>query len=943
MPGSLTDSLAARLTAAPRAWDDPRGTALAAALGVGGAAAGLVRGAGGSSPYLARLMEAEAEWLAAAFDRPPEATFAGILAEAADGSGQRGTAVALRRAKRRAALLIALADLGGVWPLDTVTGALTDLADAALRIACAEAMRAETAGPLAGLTPEEAGLVVLAMGKQGARELNYSSDIDLICLFDETRWQPADFVEVKARFVQVVRRVVKLVGEPTAEGYVFRTDLRLRPNPATTPVCIAMAAAEQYYESVGRTWERAAFIKARPCAGDIAAGARFLQALQPFVYRRHLDFAAIEDAHDMRLKIRAHKGVGHRFEVAGHDIKLGLGGIREIEFFAQTQQLVRGGRDPSLRDPTTRGALRALAAAGIVGPEVQAALDAAYVAHRTLEHRLQMIEDAQTQLVPLAEPARDRVAALGGWPDRETFETELRERCLSVRALCDSIFAPLTAPPAEAQTDLAALGFADPAKAQALMEGWQSGRVTATRGERARRRFRKIAPMLLERLAVAASPDEAIAQFDRFLAGLPAGVQLFALCESNPHLLDLLAEICAAAPRLAAYLGRHAGVLDAVLDRSFFEPLPGAAALAADLSARLPAAGDYEAALDTARRWVHERRFRVGVQVLRGVATAPEAGQAFSAIAEACLAALWPVVVAEFAAKHGPPPGRGAAVVAMGKLGSAEMTASSDLDLLVIYDPGTAEESEGPRRLPVTAYYGRLTQALVAALTAPTAEGTLYAVDLRLRPSGRKGPVATRLAAFERYQATEAWTWEHLALTRARVVAGEAAMRPVASAAIDAVLCVPHSAEATLADVREMRERLAEAHRATRTDPWNLKHAEGGLLDIELAVQAGLLVAGRCGLRAPREAVPALVACGWLTAAQGEALRAAHDLGSALQQIERVALDRPFSPAAAGPGLRAAMARAAGAPDFDAAEAWLAAAQAEAAEAVGAVLAGRAA
>ena len=932
------DSLAARIAAAPRAWDEPRGAALAGRLGVSGAAADLIRGTGGSSPYLARLIEAEAAWLAEALERAPEASFAAILAEAATGEGQRGTASALRLAKRRAALLIALADLGRVWDLDAVTGALTDLADAALRIAAAEAMRAEAAGPLHGHSPESAGLVVLAMGKQGARELNYSSDIDLICLFDETRWQPDDFVEVKARFIQVVRRIVKLVGEPTAEGYVFRTDLRLRPNPATTPVCMAMAAAEQYYESVGRTWERAAFIKARPSAGDLAAGSRFLRSLQPFVYRRHLDFAAIEDAHDMRLKIRAHKGVGHRFEVAGHDIKLGLGGIREIEFFAQTQQLVRGGRDASLRDPTTRGALRALAAAGIIGADVQAALDAAYVAHRTLEHRLQMIEDAQTQQVPVAEAARDRVAALGGWPDRASFETELHDRCLAVRALCDSIFAPLTAPAAETQTDLSALGFAHPDKAQALMEGWQSGRVSATRGERARRRFRKIAPLLLEKLAAAASPDEAIAQFDRFLSGLPAGVQLFALCESNPHLLDLLAEICAAAPRLAGYLARHAGVLDAVLDRTFFEPLEDAPALAADLATRLSRVEDYEAALDVARRWVHERRFRIGVQVLRGIATAPEAGRAFSAIAEACLSTLWPVVVDEFASKYGPPPGRGAAVVAMGKLGSAEMTASSDLDLLVIYDPGAAEESDGPKRLPVTAYFGRLTQALVAALTAPTAEGTLYAVDLRLRPSGRKGPVATRLAAFERYQATEAWTWEHLALTRARVVAGEPAMREAAAAAIDAVLRAPHPADQTLADVRDMRERLAEANRAHRAEPWNLKQAEGGLLDIELAVQAGLLITGQCGLRAPREAVPALVTRGWLTAVQGEALRGAHDLGMALQQIERVALERPFSPQGAGPGLRAAMARAAGAPDFEAAESWLAAAQAEAAAVVSELL-----
>jgi glutamate-ammonia-ligase adenylyltransferase len=929
------DSFASRITAAPRAHDAERGAAVAAAVGATGAAADLIAGAAGSSPYLARLCERHAEWLADALDTAPETVATGLLDALQAGQGQRETATLLRQAKARAALLIALADLGGVWPLNRITGALSDLADRCLDVACDEVMLAETSGPLAGRSAQEAGLVVLGMGKLGARELNYSSDIDLICLFDETKWNPSDFAEVKARFITVVRRLVKLIGEVTADGYVFRTDLRLRPNPATTPVCMAMAAAEQYYESVGRTWERAAFIKARPCAGDRAAGARFVEALQPFVYRRHLDFAAIEDAHDMRLKIRAHKGVGHRLEIAGHDIKLGLGGIREIEFFAQTQQLVRGGREPSLRVPTTRGALQALGALGVIEPGAVRELDAAYVEHRTLEHRLQMVEDAQTQIVPKAPEGRARIAALGGWPDRAAFESDVETRCLRVRELCDSIFAPSHG---GESGDLAELGFAEPEKAQALMDGWQAGRVTATRGERARRRFRKIAPMLLEKLAAAANPDEAIAQFDRFLAGLPAGVQLFALFEANPPLLDLVAEICAAAPRLAAYLGRHAGVLDAVLDRGFFEPLPGVEALRGELAADLAPAEDYEAALDAARRWAHERRFRVGVQVLRGIARSHEAGLAFSAIAEACLAELYPVVVAEFARKHGPPPGGGAAVVAMGKLGSAEMTATSDLDLLVIYDPEQEEESRGPKPLPATAYYARLTQALVAAMTAPTAEGTLYAVDLRLRPSGRKGPVATRLGAFRRYQAEEAWTWEHLALTRARVVAGAPAIRATVAAAIEAVIGTPHPAGKTLSDVRDMQERLQAANRSVRGQIWELKLAEGGLLDIELAVQAGILIHGLTGLRAPRLAAAALAERGWLSSDQAATLVEAHELALALQHIERVALDRPFSPDTAGPGLKAAMARAAGEADFAATEDRLRRAQAAAAKAVAEVL-----
>ncbi len=932
------DSLIARLTAAPRAVDAQNGAQAAAPFDA--ALRPLISGTAGSSPYLARLIALEADWLAAAADTPPEQALAEILAAPDAGAGFKAVASSLRLAKRRVALLTALADLGGVWDLAAVTGALSDLADRALQVAADAALAAETSGPLKGMDAAQAGLVILAMGKQGARELNYSSDIDLICLFDDARWARDDLAEVKARMIQAVRRIVKLISEITPEGYVFRTDLRLRPNPGSTAICLSIDAAETYYESVGRTWERAAYIKARAAAGDTEAGARFLTSLAPFVWRKHLDFAAIEDAHDMRLKIRAHKGVGARFEIAGHDIKLGLGGIREIEFFAQTQQLVRGGRDPSLRDPTTRGALRALERAGVVDPETRVELDAAYVAHRTLEHRLQMIEDAQTQAIPASEAARERVAALGGWPDRAAFEREVEARCLAVRALCDGFFLPdAKGETPTSEEDLARLGFSRPEAAAALIEGWMGGRITATRSERARRRFKGLLPLFLEKLAAAANPDEAIAEFDRFLSGLPAGVQLFALCEANPMLLDLIAEICAAAPRLAAYLGRHSGVLDAVLDRQFFAPLDDGDALTAALRRRLDAASDYEARLDAARRWAKEMRFRVGVQVLRGVARAAEAGQGFSDIAEACLRGLYPHVVAEFARKYGPPPGRGAAVVAMGKLGSAEMTATSDLDLLVICDPADVEESAGPKPLGATVYYARLTQALIAALTAPTAEGALYPVDMRLRPSGSKGPVAVRLAAFARYQREEAWTWEHLALTRARGVAGDAAVLADAAAVIAEVRAAPRDAAVTLKDVAEMRARVAEAQKAQRANIWALKHAEGGLMDIEFALQAGLLIAGLADVRSPRAAAPALVAAGWLNAAQARRLAEAHALMLALQQVERVALDRPFDPETAGPGLRAAMARAGGAADFATLERSLRAAQQAAAAAVAAILA----
>lgn len=892
----------------------------------------LLRGSAGSSPYLGGLIERHAGWLAEAAARPPEVAMRALLdglATAADGASEsRILGEALRRTKARAALLIALADLGGVWGLAEVTGALSDLADAALDAVVRWLLGAEIErDKLPGITMDDlatgASYAVLAMGKHGARELNYSSDIDLICLFDQDRFAPQDFAEAKARYIHITRQVVRLLSETTSEGYVFRTDLRLRPSPSTTPVCMAMEAAERYYESVGRTWERAAHIKARPAAGDIEAGRAYLERLTPFVWRRYLDFAAIEDIHEMLRKIRAQKGRFTPGAIPGHDIKLGPGGIREIEFFAQTRQLIRGGREPLLRVPTTLGALEALTETGWVDPGTAAVLAADYVAHRTLEHRLQMMEDAQTHIFPKAQESRARLAALCGWSDRVAFERDVAERLARVHEAAEEFFTPggeRTAARRELGAEqLAAMGFSRPADAARLLERWRGASLPATRTARARALFKGLEPLIIEKLAGAGSPDEAMAEFDRFLAGLPGGVQVFSLFTANPHLLDLIVEICAAAPRLAAHLGRQPQALDALLDHDFFDPLPEAGILTRDLEAWLQGEDDYERVLDSVRRWAREQSFRAGVQVLRGVGDATEAGRAFSAIAEAALAVLYPRVVAEFAGRHGPPPGRGMVVIAMGKLGSREMTAGSDLDLITIYDAEGAEMSDGPKPMPPATYFPRLTQALVGALTVPTGEGRLYDVDMRLRPSGRQGPVATSLGAFGKYQAEQAWVWEHLALTRARVVTGDPGLGADVEHSIRTALDGRKGDSRVLEEAREMRARLLDAHARERQNPWSLKHAAGGLMEIEFLVQTGTLYHG-LAQRAAGPALPALVACGWIKAGEARALTEALALMQRLQQMERVALETPFEPALAGGGLRRAMARSCGVESFEALE-----------------------
>ncbi len=825
----------------------------------------LLGGTAGCSPYLAELLRKEADWVRIALADDPDEVIEGVLG-GLDLFDRDTLGVALRQAKRRVALYVALADLAGVWPLEKVTGALTELADKAVQCAMTTLVGEEIRrGKLPGAQAEDAvsgaGMVALAMGKMGAGELNYSSDIDLICLFDDTRYDGAE-VEARAAFVRVTRKMTAMLSDITDQGYVFRTDLRLRPDASVTPVCISMAAAESYYESVGRTWERAAFIKARPCAGDLAAGAEFLKALSPFVWRKHLDFAAIQDAHDMRLRIRDHRGL-RGIAVEGHNLKLGLGGIREIEFFTQTRQLIAGGRDASLRDRTTVGGLSRLAEKGWVPQNVADTLTRHYRDHRELEHRLQMVGDTQTHTVPTTSQDIARIAAFLGQSEA-TFRQNLLERLQAVDTLTESFFAPTPV-----AADLAALSDSS----RTIVEGWMS--YPALRSERAQSSFRRLRPAFLQRLSKVTNTEEALISLDGFLAGLPAGVQLFALFEANPSLVDLIIDIAATAPELARYLSRNARVLDAVIGGSFFSAWPGRVALCAEATRVMSDAPDYEAKLVALRVWQKEWHFRIGVHHLRGLLQADEAAQQFADLADATLVTLFPAVVADFTRKHGSMPGRGAVLLGMGSLGAGMLNAASDLDLIVIYDAMNVELSDGPKPLATRPYFARLTQALVTAVTASMAEGRLYEVDMRLRPSGRQGPVATGWQSFCNYQETEAWTWEHLALTRARVIAGNEALARDLEAFRSHLIALKGKTEVVRSDVAAMRQRLAEAH--PHVDPFEGKHGAGRLLDIDLAAQTLALMSGSSE-RATAAQLHDAVKIGTVSSDVADGLQSAHAL-----------------------------------------------------------------
>jgi glutamate-ammonia-ligase adenylyltransferase len=896
-------SLADALTRMPRPFDPDRGSEAAAVLpDIDADLRSLVSGAAGCSPYLSGLIHREADWLAEALDAPDQALAALLVPPAPDGADLKK---ALRQTKRRAALLTALADLGGAWSLDQVTTALTQLAD----MACQAALSAGLAKQVKrGKLPSgDVGLFVLAMGKMGAFELNYSSDIDLICLFDETRHAPEDYPEIRRACIKAVQDMCATLSDMTADGYVFRTDLRLRPDPAVNPVVLSMGAAMRYYESLGRTWERAAYIKARACAGDLAAGATFLDELRPFVWRRHLDFAAVQDAHDMRLAIRAHKGTGGPITLPGHNMKLGRGGIREIEFFTQTRQLIAGGRDASLRVRGTVPGLARLAQKGWVGDDLAHRLTDHYRFARTVEHRMQMVRDAQTHTLPTNDDGFERLAAMMG-TERGPLEAELKFRLAEVHTETEGFFAPDAAPsdPAPRAID------------RVMQARWRS--YPALRSARGAALFDRIEPMLLDRLADTTKPAEALAAFDGFLAGLPAGVQLFSLFEANPPLVDLLVDIVGTSPALAQYLSRNAAVLDAVIGGSFFAPWPGQDTLQTDATARMDSEPDYEAKLDAIRVWAREWHFRVGVHHLRGLTSAQEAGSQYADLARAALVALWPVVQAQFTRRYGPPPGRGGVILGMGSLGAGLLTPHSDLDLIVIYDPQDVEQSTGAHPLSTRPYYARLTQALITAVTTQTARGRLYEADMRLRPSGNQGPVATSWAAFQSYQKTDAWLWEHLALSRATCIAGPEALIADVEAFRQEIITRPRTLADVADDLREMRARIAAAK--SPSGIWDAKIGPGRLQDIELVAQAGLLLTGAQARDVPTGLTGA-VAAGLIDAAQAQTLAKTYAMMWRVRMATRLLTVGPVDAQSVGAGGQAMLLRAVGTKTIAEAEALL--------------------
>jgi [glutamine synthetase] adenylyltransferase / [glutamine synthetase]-adenylyl-L-tyrosine phosphorylase len=795
--------------------------------------AGALHRARNHAPFLARALERQPELAALLAAGDGEAALAWARAQGTEPDAE----LALRRERLALAAALAVGDLAGAFPLPRVVGELTGFADRALDRAIRTAIAERTD------SDEPSGFIALTLGKQGAGELNYSSDIDPILLFDRDRLPRRASDDPGEAAQRYARRVVALLSSNTADGYALRVDLRLRPASEVSPLCVPVGAALTHYQGAALAWERAAFTRARAAAGDVAAGEDFLTAILSFVWRSQLDFGAIEEISALTHRIRdSHAGPAK--PGPGFDVKRGRGGIREIEFYAQTHQLIHGGRDTSLRVRGTRHALDALAAAGRITAENALVLGEAYDRLRQVEHRLQMVNDRQTHALPEGE-ALDNVARLDGLADGAALVAELTELTARTGRIYEELIGqsdlapipvamPVSAMPVSALTrQLGQWGFPEPDTLAERIETWRDGRHAAIRSPQAVEAWDRLAPALLEAIAKSDDPMRAITRWERIIENVPSAITTFRLLGARHDLIERLVAALTLAPVLSDELARKPELLDTLIDKNALD-LPGDVAT---IMARMQGAAvreDYEALLDAIRIVTGEIRFALGIQLIEGLADPLDIARALSRTAEAALQLAAKATVEEFAAKHGRIAGSELLILGLGRLGGGALTHASDLDIVYLFTGDFAAMSDGARPLGGTIYYNRLASRVSAALSVPTAQGALYEVDTRLRPQGNQGPLAVSCEAFGKYQREAAWTWEHMALARARVLYGSAPARAELEALLGDVLHAPRDRTALREAVLGMRAEMAK-HKP-QNGPVDAKLARGGLVDIEFLV-----------------------------------------------------------------------------------------------------------
>lgn len=891
----------------------------------------IVEASAGNSPYLARLLIKHPMVFERFATEGANHAFAEVVASLDMASFKDITLTEcmkrLRIAKQQSALVVALADITLMWDLAAVTRQLSAFAqkavDAAIHWLLMQAVRRGEFEHAGEHPAKDSGIIVLGMGKLGAFELNYSSDIDLIILFEKDGVPYRGSRGLQHFMTKFAQDLVQLMQERTEDGYVLRTDLRLRPDPMSTPPAVNALAALTYYETVGQNWERAAMIKARPISGDIDAGERFLKELIPYIWRKYLDFATIADIHSIKRQMNAVSGSD--IVVRGHNIKTGPGGIREIEFFVQTQQLVWGGRMPQLRVRGTVSGLEALSDAGLLSEGSRDDLMECYAWFRKVEHALQMRADEQTHSVPTDDEGVEWLRVFLDYDSAATFEEDcLRRLRLVHRYYLDSmeggttlasggnlVFTGVEADPSTLNT-LEGMGYKEARAVSDIIQNWHRGSRKSTRSKRSRQVLTELVPQILRKLSETANPDAAFFHFDDFLAKLPSGAQIFSLFSVKPELLTLVADILGSAPALADSLSRDPTLLDAVMETDFYGPLASRAEMTEQLRERIRHAHDYEHRMTALRIFNNDKRFQAGVQMLKGQITPAAAGEFLSDVAEAVLEVTMGSIMADLEKGYPALAQAKFAVLGFGKLGGREMTFDSDLDIVFVYDD-SAHDLE--RRTQIH----RLSQRLVSALTLLTREGRLYEVDTRLRPGGADGPMASSVQGFDLYFGESAWTFELQALTKARVVAStDEAFGAQVDAVVAAHVLRERDGAKLLAEIRDMRGRIAKEH--TTRNPWHVKHVRGGLVDVDFIAQYLVL---RYAPGAPRlwqrEASAVFAAAmeeGVITADAGTPLIEAKQFLSALLSVSRLVSEDILRDENITPGFARTLAEALGCQDF---------------------------
>jgi glutamate-ammonia-ligase adenylyltransferase len=822
-------------------------------------------------------------------------------------AGNRGDwAALLRRYRQAEATRMVWRDLAGEDAVEDTLAASTALAERCLQLAL-DALEADFAarhGEVHDDTGRVQRLVVFGLGKLGGGELNFSSDIDLVYAYEHGGMSDgARPLAAEDYFARLGQQLAKLLDEATADGFCHRVDLRLRPFGSAGRLALSFAAMESYFQQEGRDWERYAWQKARPVAGDLAAGERFLVALRPFVYRRYLDYGALDGLRAMKAAISAEVA---RRDLAG-DIKRGPGGIREIEFLVQALQLVRGGREPALRGRRLLPALEALAQAGHVAPAAAAGLREAYLFLRRIENRLQRLRDAQTHVLPDSPADRARIAATLGYPDWDGLRVALDARRARVSAEFAALLAPgrLAAPvgalagywrglPEGGADTLAEAGFADPEAAHAALRAFASAPALRTLSAATRARLVRALPALLDATAASAHPDAALHRLLPLLHTLLRRASYLALLDERPAALQRLVEVTAGSALLAERLGRHPLLLDELLDVRVAGPLPDADGMRA-ACAIAAEAGDTEDALQALNEVRQALSFRIALATLDGRQHAQDSAHQLAWLADAVIAQALRLARREMEAAHGAIADARFAVLGYGSLGGEELGFGSDLDLVFLYDAPAGACSDGARALDAPRWFMRLAQKLVALLATSTGAGRLYEVDVRLRPDGAKGLLVSTLASYAEYQRERAWTWEHQALVRARCVAGDAALCEGFDAVRATILARARAAATLAQDVAAMRVRMRGELDRSDAARFDLKQGAGGLVDLEFLLQFLVLrdAAIHPALLAPRDTpglLHALAQAGALDARRAQALLAAH--AALLDAGLRCTLDR---------------------------------------------------